>query len=205
MTTTPDAPSTLDAQCAPFALLCIAVWIFDIDRRRILWANAAALQVWRAESLAELRARDLGIDMSPSVAQRLAQYQNDFVAQGARFNEQWTVYPAGIPVALTVCFSGFRLDDGRMAMLCEASTNEHMAPAALRSVEALLHTAVMITLYATDGSPLYRNPAARAALAMPLESLLEHIADARAHDRFVGRARRPRRGQTHPAGQNPAR
>ena len=27
------------------------VWVFDIDRRRVHWANPAALAVWRAASL----------------------------------------------------------------------------------------------------------------------------------------------------------
>ena len=47
-----------------------ALWVFDIDHARVIWANPAALRVWRADSLNELSARDLRRDMSPAVAAR---------------------------------------------------------------------------------------------------------------------------------------
>src|SRR5580658_395488 len=71
--------------------LTTPVWIFDIDHSRVVWANQAALEVWRAGTLAELTARDLGKDMSISVAKRLRQYQEDFEKQGATFSELWTL------------------------------------------------------------------------------------------------------------------
>ncbi|RZL51430.1 MAG: GGDEF-domain containing protein, partial [Variovorax sp.] len=132
------------------------VWVFDIDRRQVHWANAASMKVWSASSLDELCGRDMGVDMSPAVGMRLAQYQSDFVSHGASFNEQWCTYPSGTPVLLNVRFSGHRLPDGRMAMLCEGRVSNVAEPESLRSVEALLHTAVMISLYDCDGRPLYR-------------------------------------------------
>jgi diguanylate cyclase (GGDEF)-like protein len=153
------------------------VWIFDIDRRAVFWANRAALQVWDAKTVDELCARDMGRDMSESVARRLAQYQSDFIAHGATFNEQWTLYPAGRPVSLNVHFSGYRLPDQRMAMLCEGRTLAVEEPESLRSVEALLHTAVMISLYGHDGRPLYRNPAARATVRNLTDRLEERVVD----------------------------
>ncbi|MFT3814311.1 MAG: EAL domain-containing protein [Acidovorax sp.] len=154
------------------------VWVFDIDRRRVYWANQAALAVWRSPSLQELRSRDMGKDMSAMVAERLEQYQADFISHGARFNEQWTLYPSGKPVSLHVHYSGFVLDDGRMAMLCEGQPVTVESPEALRSVDALLHTPMMIGLYSFDGRPLYRNPAARASAHSPNETLAERFADA---------------------------
>lgn len=147
----------------PVDRLKTALWVFDIDRSRVAWANRAALKIWRAESLAELMARDMGADMSPAVAARLKQYQEDFIARDASFSEVWTIYPQGEPRAVDVVFSGVRLEDGRMAMLCEATAEFSETPESLRSAEALLHTSVMITLYDPDGRALYRNPAARAA------------------------------------------
>lgn len=161
------------------------VWIFDIDQRCVHWANAAALQVWSADSLDELCKRDMGRDMSESVAQRLAQYQTDFESQDSSFNEQWTLYPSGEPVYLSVHFFGHRLADGRMAMLCEARPVDGYAPESLRSVEALLHTAVMISLYGSDGKALYRNPAARAAVVSPDERLEDRIAEPAAYAAFT--------------------
>lgn len=152
------------------------VWVFDIDRRCVHWANTPALKVWNAATLAELCGRDMGHDMSESVAQRLAQYQSDFLQRAdASFNEQWTLYPGGVPVSLNVRFSGHRLPDGSMSMLCEAEPVGVVPPESLRSVEALLHTAVMITLYDQNGQALYRNPAARAAVLSPGERLHERI------------------------------
>ncbi len=40
-----------------------ALWIFDIDRSRVTWANKSALSVWQAESMGELLERDLTSDM----------------------------------------------------------------------------------------------------------------------------------------------
>ncbi len=77
--------------------LTTPVWVFDIDNSRIVWANQAALEVWHASTLAELTARDLGADMSISVAKRLRQYQEDFEKGGATFSELWTLYPKGDP------------------------------------------------------------------------------------------------------------
>ena len=170
-----------EARYAALNLLHHPVWIFDIDLRRVHWSNAAALHIWSAPSLAELCARDMGADMSESVARRLAQYQSDFISQGATFNEQWTLYPGGKPVSLTVRMSGHRLDDGRMAMLCEGREQAAEQPESLRSVEALLHTPVMITLFGEDGRPLYRNPAARGSVRRLDEKLAERIVETRSH------------------------
>ncbi|RZJ58651.1 MAG: diguanylate cyclase, partial [Acidovorax sp.] len=166
-------------RCAALEWLSRPVWLFDIDGRCVYWANAAALAVWQATTLAELCGRDMGHDMSESVAQRLAQYQSDFVLRGdASFTEQWTIYPGGVPVSLNVRFGGHRLPDGRMGMLCEADAMGAALPESLRSVEALLHTAVMITLYDGNGQALYRNPAARAAVLSPGERLQERVGNA---------------------------
>ncbi|MBL8299147.1 MAG: EAL domain-containing protein [Rhodanobacteraceae bacterium] len=161
-------------------LLTSPVWIFDIDQRRVHWANRAALGVWNAPTLEELCSRDMGADMSESVARRLAQYQNDFITHGATFNEQWTLYPAARPISLNVRFSGHRLLDGRMAMLCEAFAQAQNEPESLRSVDALLHTAVMITLYCRNGRPLYRNPAARESVRDLAEPLQDRFVDPQA-------------------------
>jgi diguanylate cyclase (GGDEF)-like protein len=64
-----------------------------------------------------------------------------------------------------------------MAMLCEATPTERLTPESLRSVEALLHTAVMVTLYGSDGRALYRNPAARATVVTTDERFEERIGD----------------------------
>ena len=177
--------AALRARYGALNLVAQPVWVFDIDHRRVHWANTAALRVWDAATLDDLCARDMGRDMSASVARRLAQYQQDFIAHGASFNEQWTLYPGGTPVSLNVTFSAHRLADGRMAMLCEAREAVATEPESLRSVEALLHTAVMISLHGQDGRALYRNPAARASVRDLGERLEDRIVDAPAHAALI--------------------
>jgi diguanylate cyclase (GGDEF)-like protein len=172
------------ASLAVLELVRTPVWIFDIDHHRVHWANTAALAVWNAPNLAELCGRDMGSDMSASVRTRLAQFQIDFVRDDARFNEQWTLYPAGRPVSLHVHYRGYRLLDGRMAMFCEGVPVGTDTPESLRSVEALLHTPMMISLYTLDGRPLWRNPAARASVRDAGQSLAERFVDPPAWQRL---------------------
>ncbi len=156
-------------------LVSLPTWIFDIDRSRVHWANQAALTIWNAPSLQELCARDMAVDMSESVKRRLQQYQADFVSQKAVFNEQWTR------------FSGIELEDGRMAMWCEGHlmSVEFDTPEHLRSVEALLHTEIMISLYDLEGQVLYRNPAARESVSKLDERLQERMGNEAAYAHFM--------------------
>lgn len=163
------------------------VWVFDIDRERIVSANAAAVALWRAESLEELCGRDMAVDMSTSVRDRLHQYQVDFERADTRFSEMWTLYPGGVPTTQRVVFSGHRLPDGRMAMLCEALCEIHDTPERLRSADALLHTPVMITLYDQDGTALHRNPAARGSTAPDRETFARRFAEIDDHRDLVRR------------------
>ena len=157
------------------------VWLFDIDRARVVWANPSGLRLWRAESLEDLVARDMSADMSASVRARLEQYRADFERNDARFSEVWTLYPGGVPTTLRVIFSGRRLDDGRMGMLCEALAEINDTPERLRSAEALLHTPVMIPLYDPRGRALYRNPASRQARARGDEAFRDRFVDPERH------------------------
>jgi len=174
---TPADTPWLPDEVALLEALNLPLWVFDIDRSRVHWANGAGLQLWQAESLAELSARDMGADMSDTVARRLRQYQQDFERGDARFSEQWTLYPGGQPATMWVGFSGVRLPDGRMAMLCEARPQRHCPPDSLRSVEALLHTEVMTTLFSRGGRALYRNPAARSSVVEGRATLQHRLVD----------------------------
>jgi diguanylate cyclase (GGDEF)-like protein len=172
------APVATDAVLSVLGRLHHPVWVFDIDCSKVVWANAGALEVWNAESLEVLSARDMGVDMTESVAHRLRQFQQDFIRHDARFSEIWTLYPKGVPRTLRVMFSGMQMLDGRMAMLCEGLGVQQGDPETLRSAEALLHTTVMISLFERNGAVLYRNPAARDAVADPIEGLSAHFTKA---------------------------
>lgn len=151
----------------PFALarrLTTPIWIYDADNSRIAFANEAACAVWNADSEEELKARDLSVGMSSAVANRLLQFQTDFAENDTKFTEFWTIFPKGKPVTAKIECSGFMMPDGRMALMAEMIGEGEKEPETLRSIEALLHTDVMILLYTMDGQPLYMNPAARNAL-----------------------------------------
>ncbi|NLH82377.1 MAG: EAL domain-containing protein [Phyllobacteriaceae bacterium] len=176
-----DAVARESADVAILERLRTPVWIYDFDRKRVVWANASGLVLWRADDVETLAARDLAVDMSPTVATRLAQYQADFERDDITFSETWTLYPEGRPTTLRVLFSGRRLADGRMGMTCEALAEITDTPERLRSAEALLHTTVMITLFDVDGRALYRNPAARQSRARVGESFAARFADPADH------------------------
>ncbi len=170
----PDMP--LADYLESFNRIVTPVWVFDTDHSKVHWANPAALKLWRADSLEELTARAMSKEMSPTVAQRLKQYQRDFET-GASFTELWTLYPNGAPSTTRCIFSGLRLDDGRMAMFCQGIEERPDAPDTLRSAQALLHTTVMISLYDMDGNSLYHNPAARASYRDGMHSLPDRFMD----------------------------
>ena len=159
------APATGDALATPALTtlldrMATPVWIFDIDRRCMVWGNPAGCAIWRAENVEALRARDFASDMSVTVATKLRQYKEEFERGDASFSEVWTHYPLGKPATMRITYRGIRLADGRMAMLCEGGGDFKETPDKLRSAEALVHTSVQITLSSESGELLYRNPAA---------------------------------------------
>ncbi|MCV3272545.1 putative bifunctional diguanylate cyclase/phosphodiesterase [Roseobacter sinensis] len=179
------SPEQSTEAAVPVNRLKTAVWIYDVDNARITHANAAACELWQAENEEDLRRRDLGTDMSPTVSKRLKQYQLDFIERDATFSEMWTLYPNGRPTSIMVVYRGYRLPDGRMAMQCEAAGDAENEPDNLRSAEALLHTDVMIALHEAGGAPVYLNPAARNAATHALQTIAEKFVDPADHDRLM--------------------
>lgn len=168
-----------------------AVWVFDFDTCRVVWANPSALAAWSADTMDDLAARDLSTDMSPAVARRLRQYRADFLERDdAVFTEMWTLYPKGVPHPMHVRFRGVMLADGRMGMLCEGREETSLLPEAVRSADALLHTQLMISLHTTDGQTLYSNPAARATFENNHRDLRSRFVDTEDFERLVDRVRR---------------
>lgn len=172
-----DRACGIDPRLLVLGRLSQALWVFDVDSGRIHWANDTALGLWHATTLDALRARDMQSDMSPAVAARLRQYQQDIIDHDISFSEVWTIYPLGVPHTLRLVFSGFPLSDGRMALLCEVLGEHRIDPENLRSADALIHTPVMITLYNRHARGLYRNPAARESCFDLLERGVRRFVD----------------------------
>src|SRR6218665_940554 len=140
--------------------LDVPMWVFDPERQRNLWANAAALSFWRTESAEEFLSRDFS-DNGEAVRERLAVTAADHT-QGKIVREQWTLYPKGQPTTVMLVSRGIRTPDRRQVMLFAAdSLASGTDKSMLRGVEALQHTSVRIAVFSLrDGSTLMRNPAA---------------------------------------------
>ncbi|MBD2564952.1 MULTISPECIES: PAS domain S-box protein [Nostoc] len=162
-----------------FERLQTPIWIYDIDNLRIWWANKAALHIWNAQSREELLNRNFS-DVSESTRIRLHNYLQVF-QQGGTITENWTFYPEGKPVSVRCLCSGIQIKTGQMAVLVEATTEvaNQIDPETLRSIEALRHTTVMISLYTMDGVLLLQNPAAISCYGDTLHrnSFFSHFVD----------------------------
>lgn len=167
----------IEKQISLFQSFTIPVWIFDVDRSRIYWANDAAVALWDADSLEDLCARDMARDMSPSVRTRLVQYQEEF-RLGQSHIEPWTLYPKGQPLTSMCHFSGIEIDVSRIALLCIALADTDQSDTeTLRSSQALLLSSVMVSLYDHSGKLIYANPAARTMLGTKLVELSSRFVD----------------------------
>ncbi|MFK8250746.1 putative bifunctional diguanylate cyclase/phosphodiesterase [Ancylobacter terrae] len=150
------------------------IWVLDTARKRKVFANAAALELWSAESEAELFARDFN-PHSPAIRKRL-QDTIDRISAGEVFDERWTFYPKGRPFTVDSLVSGVILHDGTIGMLVEAAPLQIM-PEELRAVEALRHTLVKVSLYDRDGRILFRNPAAARCYPAPDHAFVNSFSD----------------------------
>ncbi|MEH2256225.1 MAG: diguanylate cyclase [Nostoc sp.] len=148
------------ADLIAFDRLQTPVWIYDIQNLHMWWANQSALHIWNAQSREELLNRNFS-DVSESTHIRLQSYLQEF-QQGKTITENWTFYPEGKPVSLRCLFSGIPIEQGRMAILVEGTTEviNQIDRETLRSIEALRHTTAIVSLYTMDGVPLMQNPAA---------------------------------------------
>ncbi|RZL30470.1 MAG: hypothetical protein EOP35_23755 [Rubrivivax sp.] len=148
------------ASLSHYDWLDVPLWVFDPEQQRNLWANAAALRFWHADSAEEFLSRDY-TEHGDAVRERLAVTAADH-AQGRIVREQWTLYPKGEPTTVMLVSRGMRTPDRRQVMLFAADSLGGGADLAmLRGVEALQHTSVRIAVFGLHtGELLMRNPAA---------------------------------------------
>ena len=72
-----------------FNLIDQPVWVFDIVKKAMWFANTAAVELWSAISLQDLLERNFSDDMSEATARRLDDYLEKF-RQGERLKDQCT-------------------------------------------------------------------------------------------------------------------
>ena len=94
------------------------IWVYDIQRHHIYWANGSALELWEASSLTELQSRDFSADMAAAIDLLLQRYLGDF-QQDRSYNEWWTLSPKGVKKQVYLRLSGIQLA-GRQMMMTEA-------------------------------------------------------------------------------------
>lgn len=140
-------------QAQLLAQLQTPVWIYDTLNYRIAWANEAGLQLWDSPHLQELSSRDFRLDMSRAVYLTLCQYLEEF-RQGERLLKWWTLTPHGQPKRVLCQFSGIVMEDGHMAMLCEAPYQELASPAPARSASQ----STMVALFGPQQQLISSNP-----------------------------------------------
>ncbi len=149
---------------AAFDLVPAAIWVFDLDRHGIWWANQAALGFWRADSLGELQSRDFSAD-TPSVRQRLAEIF-DNTPDGSFSTDTWTVYPLGEPVTASANLTPVHIGAGGRALLVNVTgamtgaSGEAGDPTSRRLLEAARYSRTIVRTFSGEGRLLSQNPAA---------------------------------------------
>jgi signal transduction histidine kinase len=139
------------------------IWVFDIDRLGMWWANQAGVAFWNARDLAELQVRDFS-DMSPATVQQIAEAIRRG-ERGERVRDGWTVYPRGQPVLVYLTMTSIHIENGRVALWCEAVPAAPAAPdesvrTRLRGIEALRHLPVSVCELDSSGQVVFQNPEA---------------------------------------------
>lgn len=152
------------------------VWVLDTESMRKYYANEAALKLWQVEpdERAEFFARDF-TPHSAAIRERLGTTLAR-IRRGEVCIERWTFYPKHTPFTVDCTQSGVMLPNGHIGMLTEASVPDVVADD-LRGVEALRHTATMVTLYGASGQALFRNPTAARAYPDPEHSFLSSFVE----------------------------
>ncbi|MEZ8093156.1 EAL domain-containing protein [Photobacterium swingsii] len=160
------------------------VWVFDIDHKRIIWANQASLPLWESSSTEELVSRDLAKDMSQAVHAILEEYQQYF-QRGEHIKTWWNFNPKQKQKKALCCFSGFTLDDGRMAMLVEVIADE----STLRRELAFAECSNLALLFECQGSLISANDVYTHEFGSLLQDLAHFLGDRQLAETWLTEAR----------------
>lgn len=154
------------------------VWIFDVDRLSFVWGNLAALDLWGASTLDDLRSREVAQDISHKVKSRLHQFCDDLNGTTESFLEHWTFYPHGRPSTYECSINSLEpLCGGRWLMVNAVEEYKGASSDTLFRSAALLHTSVCVSIYSIDGLLQYANPAARSMLRTQSVTLEQRFMD----------------------------
>ena len=141
----------------------IPIWLFNVDRMTMHWANQAALRLWMADDLEEFRRRDFSSDMSGAVYRRLLDLR-EILGCGNTIAEQWTVYPRDTPKQVYSVMRGSTSLEGHF--LLEVHGYEGIGPMA-DALNVPSTNALPIPSFAIhdDGRIYWQNTAAKRAFS----------------------------------------
>ncbi|MEC6795731.1 bifunctional diguanylate cyclase/phosphodiesterase [Photobacterium sp. S4TG1] len=157
---------------SPLYYLQNPIWVFDVDNKKILWANDKSLRLWEATSIEELLNRDFGQDMSAAAAATLLEYQQTFKLNKT-IKTWWRFNPKQITKNMLCLFSGIPLEDGRMAMLVEVIADE----SSLRRDLAFSDCSNLALLFSGNGDFISANAAFSSNYGESLVDLSEFVGD----------------------------
>jgi len=144
------------------------IWVWDHDRRRIVWANESALHFWGERTVLDLLDRDFP-PTDPATAQ-FARLLHAASAGGSasgtaggpeRVRARLTLTPAGGPRQVDATAARFTLSDGRTGLRISAvplPVGMASEPERMREIFATAPQAM--ALFAEDGGLLVQNDAA---------------------------------------------
>jgi len=116
------AKATVDAFVTP-------VWVVDVERADLIWANRSALTLFAALTLEELLTRERMSGANAFLVGELAR-----LVPGARLESEFRVLQAGFEQLVTCTFTGVESDSGQKLALVEAHADRN-APTSLRAPE----------------------------------------------------------------------
>jgi hypothetical protein len=95
-------------------------WAWDFDEKRVVWANTVGLKFWEANSLEELKQRDMS-NMGYTIETRLESYRKRFESGEKEISAVWSLYPKKIPKTV-FCIQVARIDEktGHLLLLINA-------------------------------------------------------------------------------------
>lgn len=129
------------------------IWVYDVERFRIHWANEQALAFWEADSDEELFSRDFRENMSDAIYALLKEDLKGYQL-GKEQTQWWTLFPKGHRKEVYCHYSGVELNDGRVAMLCQIVVTKD-----LLETELSIHSSTTIaSLWSSDMKLKSANP-----------------------------------------------
>ncbi|MEI9940835.1 MAG: ATP-binding protein [Pseudomonadota bacterium] len=105
------------------------VWVVDVERADLVWANRSALTLFAALTLEELLARERMGGANAFLVTELRR-----LVPGARFESDFCVLQPGLELVVTCTFTGLDGDSGQKLALVEAHADRN-APTSLRAPE----------------------------------------------------------------------